>query len=692
VVLRALTKDPKDRFASVQDFAVALEQASQYAHSPTAQLANEPPAAGFATVAVPTLQPALPNETPSELAAPPASPQTPPDLTIPADLAPGVPLAATTPMPSSVPPPLEPTLPVRVRRKGIARRTATLLIGLAVLVIAGGVLGSVSLLVHFGGLGTRSSATTSSVVWGGTWTDDFWADPDSLLPNGGNNISDALIDPALYLPLFHSDAQGVVHPGAASELPTVANGGISADATTWTFHLRPSLVWSDGQPYDARDVDYSWQLWRNPKFGAANTQGFNLIRSAEVSADDLSITFHLKQAYVPFLAFWVDGYFAPLPAHQFSRVAPEQILKSPENLNPQVASGPFMMSESVAGDHYTLVRNPRYYRANAGPPYLDKVIFRIANPDTILQDLQTGTITSAWDLDLAHIQAYQRLTHYTLVTSPTTAYFEGMYFNFHNVVLASHREVRLAIAMAIDHQAMIQMARHGFATLLCTDHGSFYQPGYEATASCPVFDPGVAKKLLDDNGWVSGPDGVRAKEGQRLEFEYSTSVTDFTWRLASEAIIQRNLQEIGIKLDIQNYPAGVFFGHFLNEGKASPPSGAVAGSYDIAEYATSPGIDPDDSQLFSCDQMPPNGGNTDFYCNHQLDALYRQEVATVDQGLRQQLFYQIHEIYLTDFPFIVLFGSQELAMVRKGTHNYLPSPIAYETVNIWEWWCDGGKC
>jgi len=46
----------------------------------------------------------------------------------------------------------------------------------------------------------------------------------------------------------------------------------------------------------------------------------------------------------------------------------------------------------------------------------------------------------------------------------------------------------------------------------------------------------------------------------------------------------------------------------------------------------------------------------------------------------------MHEIYLTDFPFIVPFGEPDLAIARKGTHNYSPSPSAGDTVNIWEWW------
>ena len=422
---------------------------------------------------------------------------------------------AATQVPTDVVP-LLPLPPKKRQRSNLSRSTAGLLIALVVLVIAGTILGSLSLLVHFGVIGTHSAATTAAVR-GGTWIADSH-DPDSLIPNEGGG-SGWVQDNALYLPLFYGDAQGAVHPGAAREIPSVQNGGISADATTWTFRLRPHLVWSDGVPYDARDVDYTWQLWLNPKFGANfpnGTTGFKLIRSADVSADHLSISFHLQKAYAAFLQYWVDGFFAPLPAHHFSRMAPEQIFKSSDNLNPKVTSGPFLLAESVPGDHYTLVRNPRYYRASEGLPYLDKVVLRSAEQDAKLKDLQAGTITSAWfvDVDMSKVQAYQRLSRYTLVASPTSNQFEAIYFNFHNTILASHLEVRMAIAMSIDHQALIDVARQGFATPLCTDHPSGLHPGYELYANCPVFDPALANQLLSDNGWVKGPDGVRARGGQ----------------------------------------------------------------------------------------------------------------------------------------------------------------------------------
>jgi peptide/nickel transport system substrate-binding protein len=712
VVLRALAKDPKARFASVADFAIALEQASQHALAPTGQLASEQhalstaPVQGYDTVAVVLSQPDLTTEsTPSadlpvgalESTVYPGSSaphglETPPSGVVPETPRLGQMLAPTA---AVVSPPLEPTMPVQRKARRVSRTRAGVLIGLAVLVVAGGILGSLSLLAHFGVIGSLSVTSTVSPARGGTWTDAVSYDPVSLIPNSDSNPFLDMMDQALYLPLFYGDSKGMIHPGAATEVPTLQNGGISSDATTWTFHLKPHLVWSDGQPYDARDVDYSWQLWLNPKFGTDFTNvppGLNLISSTDVSADYLTIRFHLKQAYAPFLSLWVDGVSAPLPAHRFSSMAPEQVLKSSDNLNPRVTSGPFLMGESVPGDHYTLIRNPRYYRASEGLPYLDKIVFRVVDQNLILQDLQAGTNTSSYFLDVRNAQEYQHLSNYRLVTLPTSASFEGLFFNFHNMVLANHLEVRQAISMAIDQQALINVARHGFASPLCTDHGSFYSQGYGSSAFCPLFSPVAANKLLDHNGWVISADGVRAKGKERLEFEYSSSVTNSPYRIAVEEIIQRDLQAIGIKLHIDNYSVEQFFNHILPEGKASPPKGAVTGRFDMAEFENGFDYDPDDSSLLSCNQIPPKGFNIDFYCNHALDGLYTQEQATVDPSIRQQIFNKIHDIYLTVLPFIVLYSPLDFGIVRKGTHNYQPSPIEGDTVNIWEWWCNGGKC
>jgi peptide/nickel transport system substrate-binding protein len=452
------------------------------------------------------------------------------------------------------------------RRRTIAGLPAALLIGLVVLVVVGGILGSLSLLAHFGVIGAHSSSPAIQVDRGGIWRYDLaLGDIPSLIPNNQYGSAPAMMG-ALYLPLFYGDAQGVIHAGAATEVPTIQNEGVNADATIWTFHLRPGLVWSDGQPYDARDVDYTWRLWANPKFGAASTLGLNLIRSADVSADHLSITFHLTRPFAPFLAdLWVDGLMAPLLAHHFSSIAPAQIQKSPDNLNPQVTSGPFMMAESVPGDHYTLVRNPRYYLAREKLPYLDKLVFTVfSSPDLGLKQLQAGSLdTTGLITDIQNFQALQHLKDSTLIYPPSQNTFEALYFNFHNTVLANHPEVRKAMAMVVDQQTIIAQALKGLGTPLCTDHPSAYHPGFDPNAPCPLFEVAAANKLLDDTGWVRGPDGVRAREGQRLEFEYSTSLDDRAYRSDIQTIVQRDFGQIGIKLDIQNYPGNIFFFSFL---------------------------------------------------------------------------------------------------------------------------------
>ena len=549
-----------------------------------------------------------------------------------------------------------------------------------------------------GGAGPSSSSTSTAgtPVRGGTWIEDLYEEPPSLIPNFPSSTFAYMVMYGLYAPLIYGTPQGQLMPGIATSVPTVANGLVSADLKTVTFHLRSGLVWSDGQPLDARDVDYSWKLWANPKAAAYNTTFVTDIASADVSSDNLSITFHLKTPFVSFVSQWADASTAPLPAHHYSSMAPDAIIKSPDNLNPSVTSGPFMMSESKPGDHYTIVRNPKYYLASQGLPYLDKVVFRIVtDQNTILKDAQSGSIDSAWFLDVSKALAYTSLSDYTTIgdgggTGTNSYTWEGIWINFNNKILGGNPEVRQAMAMAVDQQTLIQVARRGFAGTRCQDHPSVQVPGYTASLTCPKFDLAAANQLLASHGWVMGADGVRSKNGQRLEFEYSTTAGNL-WRADDQLINQQNFLKIGIKLDIMNYPASTFFGSFLPAGNPSPPTGAVSGRYDIAEFAESGSYDPDNSIIITCAEK--GTGNFAYYCNPQMEALQKQQLSTGDSTARQKDFEGINQLEVTDVPFIVEFSSPDLAVYKKGAHNYLPSAVGIgSSENIWTWWCDGGTC
>ena len=537
-------------------------------------------------------------------------------------------------------------------------------------------------------LSSSSTPSAGTPVKGGTWTDDLYEEPSSLIPNGSSETFSDLVDTTIWAPLFLGNVKGQITPGIVSDMPTAANGGISADLKTWTFHLRPGLKWSDGQPLTAQDVEFTWKLWTNPKFTPASTTGFNLITSSTISSNNLSITFHLKSPFSLFLSIWTDGLVGPMPAHVFSSMAPDKILTSSQNLFPKVTSGPFMMSESIPGDHYTVVRNPNYYQAAQGLPYLDKFVFRVVtNQDSILKDFQDGTIDSAYFLDVSRFLSLQKLAPtYSIYTNPYASNFEAMYFNFNNPILGTDTNVRRAIAMAIDHTALIQVARRGYAVLLCTDHGQAYVPGYQANAPCPSYDVSAANALLDRDGWtVKDANGIRSNEsGQRLEFKYSTTPTNI-WRVDDELLLQQQLQAIGIQLDIQNYPSSTFFGTFLFDGKP--------GQYDIAEFENSWTYDADDASSFSSSKIAPKGFNVNFYSNKRLDALITQQESTADPTARQQAFDQEHQIYLTEFPFITLYSPLDISVHKNVTQNYAPGPEgAAETVGVMNWWCTNGQC
>ncbi len=247
--------------------------------------------------------------------------------------------------------------------------------------------------------------------------------------------------------------------------------------------------------------------------------------------------------------------------------------------------------------------------------------------------------------------------------------------------------------MAIDHTALIDTARRGFATPLCTDHAAALVPGYQASAPCPTFDPTAANKLLDQDGWTTkDANGIRHKGNEVLSFEYSTTANNL-WRADDELILQQDMQAIGVQLNIQNYPASTFFGPFLSANTPSPATGAQSGRYDLAEFEDSFSYDADDSALFACNQIPPSGFNVSYYCNKSLDTLFAQEQATGDPAARQTVFNQEHQIYLTDYPFITLYAPVDLAMHKLTVHNYNPAPEGLsELAGNWTWWCDNGTC
>ncbi len=508
---------------------------------------------------------------------------------------------------------------------------------------------------------------------GGTVVDGFFEEPSRLIPNTDFIAFSIMVQEAIFAPLFYSDDRGALHPGLAAAIPTVGNGGISRDGRAYTFRLRPGLQWSDGAPLDARDVDYSWRTWTTKGLIVNSTAGFDHIKSADVSPDHLSITFHLTSPYAPFLAVWVDQVM-PLPQHVLGKLTAMALNTSRFTLQPTVASGPFMVAARKTGDSITVVRNPRYYRAAEGLPYLDKIVFKIIPDQVALANaLAAHEVDCAWFLDISQLDRYRRIAGYTTIASTAPNFEQGL-LNLKNPILQDVR-VRQALEYGLNRDAMIKDVWKGTALPLGSDIAptSF---AYAPRVKPYPYDPAKAGRLLDAAGWKLGTDGRRRKNGKTLILRYSTTARN-PWRAQDELIALQNYQDLGIDLRIVNYPSDTFFGSIFPKG-----------DFDIGEWENGLVYDPSItiSSYFKGNQIPPGGSNYGRYSSPSYDKLIAAEESTTDLARRKAIFAQMQQQMHDDLPALWLYDPPVLDSHANTLHNYAPAPYGYETWNSWAWW------
>src|SRR5579872_6943545 len=164
-------------------------------------------------------------------------------------------------------------------------KAAAITLALSLAVLAAGRIAPVS---------AQTSSSDTAVV-------AMYEEPSSLNPILGPQMDFAtMVELTMFPNLFGVQPDGKLTPDLAAVVPTVQNGGISKDGLTYTFHLRPHVEWSDGQPFTAQDVLKTYQLLVDPQVNALTTAGFNQVTKAEV-IDPLTIRFTLKRPYAPFL-------------------------------------------------------------------------------------------------------------------------------------------------------------------------------------------------------------------------------------------------------------------------------------------------------------------------------------------------------------------------------------------------------
>lgn len=539
---------------------------------------------------------------------------------------------------------------------------------------------SMLLTLVLSGCGPTSSGTTGNQPkYGGTVTDALYEQPDNLIVGQSVETFAVLVMNTIWAPLVYTDSAGLLQPGLLSELPTTTNGGYSSDFKTITLKLRPGLKWSDGSALTSDDVVFTMNLMSNPAY--AQKTGWKGSEIASVTATDaVTVVIALKQVDVTFVSYNLTDAlnFSPIPKAVYGSMDPAKIAASQQAFEPPVDSGPFKISERVPGSHITVVKNSNYYQP--GRPYLDKIIFNIVtDQNTILTAFQSGQIDVSWFLDVTKIAQYKALApNYVLALPKSAATWEGAFFNLYS---SSHHiledaSVRKAIRMAVNTDSMIGNILGGTGQATCDDAPATFAHATDLIP-CNGYNPSAAGQLLDQDGWTMGADNYRHKNGITLELRWSTTSKN-NRREATELSAQQDLKNIGVKIDIVNYPADTYFGSVLPNG-----------TFDIGEYASSAtGGDPADNSQWDCDQFPAAGGfNVMHWCNQTATTADKTATTNPDQTFRKQQYHILYTEILNDAPMFFLYAYPDIAMGSAKLHNYAPGPFGpEETVAVWDWW------
>lgn len=488
---------------------------------------------------------------------------------------------------------------------------------------------------------------------------DLAADPSNLNPLFLHQDASSVEQQVARLsfePFIDLDARGKPIPALLAAIPTAANGGISADGRTITYHLRSTVRWSDGVPVTAADVLFTLHAILDPHNPVRSHEGYDLIDRA-FAKNAHTVVFHLKRAWAPAVQTYFSYGFSPqfvLPSHVLAKEAP--LAQAPFNAAPTVGDGPFVFVSWHRGESLLYRANPAYWR---GEPRVKRLDIRIIpDPQTNLVMLGSGALD--WNL-IAPVQRANLAGKPGLAfrTVPT-AVVAGLALNTTHPPLNDVR-VRRAIAMSIDRAGIskkITLGRYPVTNMLAPQFSWAYDPNVKE----PGYDPHAADALFDAAGWRRGTDGVRQRNGKRFALVY-VQFPESTTGVRVATTVQQELRERGVDVAIKSVSNAQLF---LPEARGGT---LASGNFDLAYVPWTMGADPDDSSILTC----RGPSNYMHYCNATVDRLESRALASTSQRERKRLYAQIGALVARDVPIVYLFNADYIYAYRTALGGFSPN-------------------
>ncbi|MEL6260783.1 MAG: peptide ABC transporter substrate-binding protein [Cyanobacteria bacterium J06626_6] len=521
--------------------------------------------------------------------------------------------------------------------------------------------------------------------------------PTTLNPHLANGFQDFEAARIVYEPLATYQADGRLTPVLAALVPTRENGGLPADGRSVTWKLKPNVRWSDGQPFTAEDVVFTYQFVSDPRVAAVTEKYYEAIDKVEaLDAQTVKITF--KEPNPSWALPFTGQNGMILPKHVFESTQGASARQAPANLQP-VGTGPYRFITNADGV-WTFAANEQFREGLPGfslvelqggvTPYVAaRQVIRDGDADfahnlqlsiedrVSLSNSGTGRVVATFGAYVERI-----MLNLTDPNKPTKTGERSSVENPHPFL--SDIRVRKAIDHAIDRDAIANRV-YGNAG----QRTNQLLPSPTEYANPLLYyrhDPERAKALLDEAGWKdSNGDGIRDKDGVDMRVVFQTPINPVRQR--TQAMVKADLKEVGIEVDNRRVIVDDFF-------SADPAQTRSINHFyaDMQEYNT--GSDTPDPAIYMswwlCDEIASEQNNWQKpnnarYCNPEYDKVWEQASKELDPEKRALLFQRMNTILMQDVAVIPLVRRAVTNGISERITGVDPTPWDTSTWDIGTW-------
>jgi peptide/nickel transport system substrate-binding protein len=488
---------------------------------------------------------------------------------------------------------------------------------------------------------------------GSTWTCHF---------NPFNPAVDLTSNGFVYEPLEFVD---ILKTGSGAVTPWLATGSQwSNNYKTLTFTVRRGVKWSDGQPFSAADVVYTFNAMRHDKAIDLNAvwaaDGGPLTSVAGKGANQVVLTF--KTSSQPYF-YYVADMTPIVPAHVWSKL--DQAKLDAYNDTSPVGTGPYLVS-SCAAQNIKYLRNGHYWQSTPAQPVpaiqeVDYPAFLSNTPANLFLAQGEAQWGGQYIPNVQSFYVAKDPSHRHIWYPPVLNV--SLVPNLQNSLL-SQLPVRQALALAINRATVARLGEGGeqqagnqTGVILPT-----YKSWYDSSLPTSSYNPAKAGQILKAAGFTKNSSGIYQKNGQSLSFTIKT-ISGFSDWDASLAIITQELKAVGISVTVQDensspYTTDLSSGHFQLAYAGSGGPAPIAGP---SPYYELRGL------LFS-----GNIGSTNYshFKSSAVDTLFN-DYSAASASQQVQIIRQIEKVIATQIPFIP---------VTEGVDWY-----QYDTTKITGW-------